>query len=126
MKLEFRRRRRTRCVRDVDYNSIRILAHLHRNFIVLCIPLWLAALLIFGKGMVAFLSVACTFWIYALWSFLACIFKWKHYYCSMQLLNKKRMTPDDIRIEDLSFFDRYGTPIIFAIAGIIFLLFSVF
>ena len=62
----------------------------------------------------------------ALYDFVGYICRWKHIYCSRQRSNNRKMTPDDIDWDNLTWFDAYGIPLIFTVFGIVLILVDIF
>ncbi len=61
--------------------------------------------------------------LYAVWTFLGYIFRWKHIFCSYQNACHQPMTPNDIRWNLVKRSDAYGVPALFLLCGVALLLF---
>ena len=55
----------------------------------------------------------------AAYNMIGYLFRWKHIYCMHQLSNRRRMTPENIQWEEMTFADAYGIPLVFTIVGLI-------
>lgn len=94
--------------------TIKTLALFHRYLWIACT---VAFAFCFGKEYFM-LRIGISFFLYALYSLIGYIFRWKHIYCSYQNACHKKMTPDHIIWGNVKKSDAYGIPIIFGILGI--------
>ena len=125
MKLEFRRRRRR--YRETNETAVALLASIHRHYLFMTIfPVSIISFIIWKDSAVTMIIIGTLLLPYGIWTFLARLFEWKHFYCSCQLSARNPMTPCDIRFEELSPLDGYFDGVITFIGGIIFILIAIF
>ncbi len=88
-------------------------------------PLILFPILIFFifKENVFLLLLGIDFILFALHSLIGYVCRWKHIYCSYQHIHRKRMTPNNICWAKMKKSDAYGIPVIFALLGIVLIIF---
>ncbi len=91
------------------------LACWHR-FIFLTLALILP-FLFFGKDNVSFLLIGIFFLVYAVYNVVGYRCRWKHIYCSIQNMNHKKMTPENIVWSSVSSSDVYPISAIIGILG---------
>jgi len=96
------------------HTTIKMLAYFHRYLWIACV---FAFAFCFGKEYFM-LRMGIGFFLYALYSLIGYIFRWKHIYCSYQNAYHQKMTPDHIIWGKVKKSDAYGIPIIFGILGI--------
>lgn len=75
------------------------------------------------KENVFLLLLGIDFILFALHSLVGYVCRWKHIYCSYQHLHRKQMTPNNICWAKMKKSDAYGTPVIFALLGIVLIIF---
>ena len=94
--------------------TVRIFAYIHRwgyPILMLLLPLtYRGKYLLLIWGVVAFL--------YALHSLIGYICRWRHIYCSYQIMHREQMTPQDIRWQKVKRGEIYATSVIFGVLGI--------
>lgn len=62
------------------------------------------------------LGIGCI--LFAVYTLVGYICRWKHIYCSYQNAYHQKMTPNDIRWHTVKKTDAYGVPVIFGILGL--------
>ena len=55
----------------------------------------------------------------ALYNILGTLFRCKHVYCAHQDRAHQKMTPENIQWDRVSFSDKYGLPIVFAVLAVV-------
>lgn len=102
--------------------QIIFLAYVHRYlFPVLAVLLPLA----FGRQY-ALLAMGIGFILFAAYTLIGYLLRWKHIFCSYQNAYHQQMTPDHINWSQVKKADAYGTPAIFGIFGLAMLLCYIF
>lgn len=93
-----------------------MLAYLHRfvfPILIFAVPLCFSderSNLLLGIG------IGCI--VYALYSLLGYVLRWKHIYCSYQNAYHEEMTPHNVNWGKIKKSDAYGIPLIFGVLGI--------
>lgn len=90
------------------------LACFHRYLFPACIIVFAFC---FGREY-AILRMGIGFLVFALYSLLGYILRWKHIYCSYQNAYRQKMTPDHIVWSKVKKTDAYGSPLIFGVLGL--------
>lgn len=80
-------------------------------------PIALALLPVLFNNEAGLLAMGIGFVLLALYDFIGYTRCWKHIYCSLQSAHRRKMTPNDIRWDNIKKSDAYGGPIIFGIWG---------
>ena len=57
--------------------------------------------------------------VLSVYNIVGVLFKWKHIYCAHQSMSHKKMTPDNIEWDTVTFADKYGVPIVFVAFSIV-------
>ena len=57
--------------------------------------------------------------VFSVYKIIGFRLEWKHVYCSYQRSTRQKMTPDDIRFENLSFLEKYALFIILIVVSVI-------
>lgn len=91
-----------------------MLAYFHRYFYWVCV---LAFTFCFGPDF-ALLRMGLGFLLFAVYSLLGYILRWKHIYCSYQNAYRQTMTPNHIVWSKIRKTDAYGCPAIFGVLGL--------
>lgn len=71
-----------------------------------------------GNDKTSMLCLGIAFCILSTYNILGVLLKWKHIYCAYQSMSHKKMTPDNIQWDTLSFADKYGLPFVFIVASV--------
>ena len=67
-----------------------------------------------GRGMgIMLLYLGISLVIFSAYNIIGALLKWKHIYCALQSMTRKKMTPDNIEWYEFGFADKYGAPLIF-------------
>ncbi len=99
-----------------DYSFVVLLAYLHRYlFPIMCIAL---PLIIAETEKQTFFVIGTMAIIFALYTLIGVILKWKHIFCSFQNAYHEKMTPNRVNWERIRKIDLYGVPCIFGLLGI--------
>lgn len=98
--------------------AVKVLAHLHRFALIGMVFLTLGAVYLFGltKKQCMLLMGAGSL-LYAAWSLIGYLLRWKHIFCSYQDANHQKMTPDGVNWSKVKPTDAYGLPAIFFVIG---------
>jgi hypothetical protein len=64
---------------------------------------------------ITLLYLGVAFFLFSLYNIVGTRLRWRHIYCAYQNGCRKKMTPEHIRWDDVSFSDKYGLPILFAV-----------
>ncbi len=108
-----------------DRNALVIaLAYWHRYIFVVLIILVPCFLADDEPDFLLGLGIGCI--LYAAYSLVGYLFRWKHIYCSYQNAYHQKMTPLHIKWHKMKKTDAYGIPILFGILGIACVLVAVF
>ena len=109
----------------IHKRRIIILAFFYIYGYMVLFPLILFPILIFSlfKENVLALLMGIDFILFALHSLVGYVCRWKHIYCSYQHIHRKRMTPNNICWAKMKKSDAYGIPVIFALLGIVLIIF---
>ena len=68
---------------------------------------------------VRLLYLGVSFFVLSAYNIVGVLLKWKHIYCAHQNMSHRKMTPDNIQWENVSFADKYGVPILFIVFSIV-------
>ena len=101
---------------------IKTLAYLHRYF-----PILGSLISVLLPG-VTFYSFGMTFLISSIWTFVGYKRRWKHIFCSFQIMSRDpyaKMTPNSIRWGWLEKRDVYGIVILEAACGVAMIVFAI-
>ena len=96
--------------------AVMVLAYGHRYAFPILIP---GCSMHFGTKENVMLFLGIGLLLYAAYSLAGYLLRWKHIFCSYQNAYHKKMTPDRINWNTVRKSDAYGTPLIFAILGIL-------
>ncbi|MBE6588149.1 MAG: hypothetical protein E7647_07020 [Ruminococcaceae bacterium] len=101
--------------------AVILLAYFHRFCLFLEMPVFLLAFLKFGfeEPLPLALSMTVPLLLYSVYNTVGCILKWDHIYCSHQSASHQRMTPHNVRWNDMTFGDKYGISIVFFVYSLL-------
>ena len=85
-------------------------------FLVVFVPMGLVP--VHQSGKLIALSFGGATVLFALYLLMGYLFRWTHYYCSIQNAYRLPMTPEDVEWGLIKKSDAYGIPAIFAVFGI--------
>ena len=72
-----------------------------------------------GNDRTRLLYLGVSFFALSVYNIVGVLFKWKHIYCAHQSMSHKKMTPDNIQWDTLSFADKYALHIVFVVFSIV-------
>lgn len=76
-------------------------------------------ILVGGNDRIRLLYLGVSFFVLSVYNIVGVLFEWKHIYCAHQSMSHKKMTPDNIQWDTVSFADKYGMQIVFIAFSII-------
>ena len=72
-----------------------------------------------GNDQIRLLYLGVSFFVLSVYNIVGVLFKWKHICCAHQSMSSKKMTPDSIQWDTVSFADKYEMPIVFIVFSIV-------
>ena len=103
-----------------EKRHIKLLTHFYRLLPV--VFLFLSMLIGHNSDRLALLLLAGGLLIHAAYSVIGYRLRWKHIYCAFQISCRKKIAPEDIQWNKMTFGDAYGVPIAFTGLAIVMLL----
>lgn len=100
--------------RQMRHTMIKLLAYVHRYFLISMIILYPTCLA--SKYILMLFGIICI--LYGAYTFVGYKLKWKHIYCSIQNAYREKMTPDKINWRHVQKKDVYGIFVIFCVLGL--------
>ena len=100
-------------------NKRKIIFLAYCNRFVFPLSSFFVPVLVGGNDRIRLLYLGISFLVLSVYNIVGVLFKWKHIYCAHQSMSRKKMTPDNIEWDTVTFADKYGIPIVFIVFSII-------